>query len=75
LPSVITAAAALKGDASTGTSSATLIKGTLKIMAWTKAKTAIMVGVSLLLATGAAIPVREYNFGKNSWEHRFDSAY
>jgi uncharacterized protein (TIGR03435 family) len=75
LPSVA-AAAALKGAAATaGTSTATLIKGTLKIMAWTKAKTAIVAGVGMLLATGAAVPVWEYNFGKNSWEHRFDSAY
>lgn len=75
LPSAITAAAALKGTATAGTSTATLIKGTLKIMAWTKAKTAIVVGVSMLLAVGAAIPAWKYNFGKDSWEHRFDSAY
>lgn len=44
-------------------------------MAWTKAKTAIVAGVTILLAAGATIPVWEYNFGKNSWEHRFDSVY
>ena len=75
LPPLIAAAAALKGAAAAGTSTATLIKGTLKIMAWTQAKTTLVVGVSLLVATSAAIPVWQYNFGKNAWEHRFDSAY
>ena len=36
------------------TSSLTLIKGTLKLMAWTKAKTAIVIGVVALLAAGTA---------------------
>ena len=34
------------------TSTSTLLKGTLKLMAWTKAKTAIVVGVVALLAAG-----------------------
>jgi RNA polymerase sigma factor (sigma-70 family) len=36
------------------TSTLTLIKGTLKLMAWTKAKTAIVIGVAALLAAGTA---------------------
>ena len=44
---------AAKGLATT-TSITTLVKGTLKIMAWTKAQTAIVVGVGVLLAAGTA---------------------
>jgi hypothetical protein len=46
----VTAVALAKGAAASG-STLTLIKGALKIMAWTKAKT-ILVGVGLLLAGG-----------------------
>ncbi|HUD83783.1 MAG TPA: sigma-70 family RNA polymerase sigma factor, partial [Candidatus Saccharimonadales bacterium] len=46
-----TTAAALAGGAAAGSSTLTLIKGALKIMAWTKAKTAI-VGVGILLVAG-----------------------
>ena len=47
----ISAAAIAKGATAT-TSTLTLIKGALKIMAWTKAKTAIVAGVVILLAAG-----------------------
>jgi uncharacterized protein (TIGR03435 family) len=50
LAKAATAAAITKGAASTST--LTLIKGALKIMAWTKAKTAIVSGVAVLLAAG-----------------------
>jgi len=54
----ITAGAA-KGATVSG-STLTLIKGALKLMAWTKAKTAIIVGTGLLLAVGTTtITVRE----------------
>ena len=46
-----TAVAIAKGAAASG-STLTLIKGALKIMAWTKAKTAIVAGVVVLLAAG-----------------------
>jgi uncharacterized protein (TIGR03435 family) len=50
---------ALKGAAFSG-STLTLIKGALKIMAWTKMKTAVAVGVGLLLAAGTAtVTVKE----------------
>ena len=42
---------AAKGAATT-TAITTLVKGTLKIMAWTKAQTAIVAGVGVLLAVG-----------------------
>jgi uncharacterized protein (TIGR03435 family) len=55
----ITAVAITKGAAAS-TSTLTLIKGALKIMAWTKAKTAIVVGVGVLLAAGTAtITIKE----------------
>jgi RNA polymerase sigma factor (sigma-70 family) len=47
----ITAVALAKG-ATASTSTLTLIKGALKIMAWTKAKTAIIAGAVVLLAAG-----------------------
>ena len=49
-------AAAAHGAATSG-STFTLIKGVLKIMAWTKAKTAIVVGVVTLLAAGTTTVV------------------
>ena len=55
----VTAVALAKGAAASG-STLTLIKGALKIMAWTKAKTAIVVGVGVLLAAGTTtIAVKE----------------
>jgi uncharacterized protein (TIGR03435 family) len=51
LAKAATAAAITKGAAAS-TSTLTLIKGALKIMAWTKAKTVIVVGASVLLAAG-----------------------
>jgi len=49
-----TTAAAIANGAAVNTSTLTLIKGALKIMAWTKAKTAIVVGVVALLAASTA---------------------
>ena len=50
LVKTISAVAITKGAAASG-STLTLIKGALKIMAWTKAKTAIVIGVAAILAT------------------------
>jgi uncharacterized protein (TIGR03435 family) len=47
----ISAVAVAKG-AVAGTSTLTLVKGALKIMAWTKMKTALVVGACLLFAAG-----------------------
>ncbi len=52
-------AVSAKGTA-VSTSTLTLIKGALKIMAWTKAKTAIVVGASVLLAVGTTTAVIQY---------------
>src|ERR1035441_3391139 len=55
----VTAVALAKGAAASG-STLTLIKGALKIMAWTKAKTAIVTGVVVLLAAGTTtVTVKE----------------
>jgi len=51
LAKTVTAVALAKGAAAS-TSTLTLIKGALKIMAWTKAKTAIVAGAIVLLAAG-----------------------
>jgi hypothetical protein len=51
------ATAALAKGATTSTPTLTLIKGVLKIMAWTKAKTAIIAGVVTLLVAGTATVV------------------
>ncbi len=47
----ITAVAMTKGVAA-GSSTLTLIKGALKVMAWTKAKTAVVIGAAIILAAG-----------------------
>src|SRR5205823_4581509 len=49
----VTSVAIAKGAAASGSTLA-LIKGALKLMAWTKAKTAVVIGASVLLATGTA---------------------
>jgi len=51
LAQTISAVAAAQGAAAGG-STLTLIKGALKLMAWTKAKTAVVAGVIVLLAVG-----------------------
>jgi len=59
LAKVATAVAIGKGAAAS-TSTLTLIKGALKLMAWTKAKTIIVSGVVVLLAAGTAtVTVKE----------------
>jgi uncharacterized protein (TIGR03435 family) len=56
---VTVTAAAVEGVA-VGSSTLTIIKGALKIMAWTKAKTTIAVGVGVLLAAGTTtVTVKE----------------
>ena len=56
LAKTATAAALAKG-VTASTSTLTLIKGAMKIMAWTKAKTAVVVGVCILIAGTAAVTV------------------
>jgi RNA polymerase sigma factor (sigma-70 family) len=49
--------AGLAAAHSATTSTLTLIKGALKIMAWTKAKTAIVAGAAVILAAGTVTPI------------------
>jgi uncharacterized protein (TIGR03435 family) len=59
LAKAVTAIAVAKGVAANG-STLTIIKGALKIMAWTKAKTVVVVGVGILLAAGTTtVTVKE----------------
>jgi uncharacterized protein (TIGR03435 family) len=69
LAKAVAAVAVAKGAAASG-STLTLIKGALKIMAWTKAKTAIVVGASVLLAAGTAtVTVKEIQEHRTySWQ-------
>src|SRR5476651_732795 len=60
LAATVTAAAA-KG-AAVSASTLTLIKGALKIMAWTKMKTAIAVGVAAILAVSTATVIVKISF-------------
>ncbi len=54
LAKTVTAVAIAKGAAASG-STLTLIKGALKIMAWSKVKTAIVASVAVILATGTTL--------------------
>jgi RNA polymerase sigma factor (sigma-70 family) len=59
LANSVTAVAIAKGAAATG-STVTLINGTLKLMAWTKMKIAVITASMLLLATVSTVSVRFY---------------
>ena len=56
LAKTISVVAIAKGAAA-GTTTLTLVKGALKIMAWTKAKMAATAGLALILATGTSIVI------------------
>jgi uncharacterized protein (TIGR03435 family) len=69
LAGTICAVAVAKGAAASG-STLTLAKGVLNIMAWTKAKTAIVVGAGILCAAGTAtVTVKEIA------AHRLDESW
>ena len=59
LTKLVTAMAVSNGAAASS-STPTLIKGALKIMAWTKAKSAIVAGAVVILAAGTATPIAVY---------------
>jgi uncharacterized protein (TIGR03435 family) len=59
-------ATAVKGAVVSG-STLTLIKGALKVMAWTKMKTVIVIGVGAVLAAGTLVVVKESS-GAFSWK-------
>ncbi|HEY2081198.1 MAG TPA: sigma-70 family RNA polymerase sigma factor, partial [Verrucomicrobiae bacterium] len=58
LAMVVTASALAKG-ATASASTLTLIKGALKVMAWAKAKTAIITGTAVLVAVGGGAAIYE----------------
>ncbi len=63
----VTAVAIAKGAAASG-STLTLIKGALKIMVWTKVKTAVITSVGLLLAVGTMTAVvNEFPLTYDPW--------
>jgi uncharacterized protein (TIGR03435 family) len=66
----VTAAAMAKGGAAS-TSTLTLIKGTLKLMAWTKAKIAVVVALGVLLTAGTAtVAVKQIEeHSEESWRY------
>jgi RNA polymerase sigma factor (sigma-70 family) len=57
---------ALAKGAAASTSTLTLVKGALKIMAWTKAKTAIVAGAAVILAAGTVTPIVIHHYRANS---------
>jgi RNA polymerase sigma factor (sigma-70 family) len=69
----ISAVAVAKGAAASS-STLTLIQGALKVMAWTKAKTAIAVGAGMLFVAGTAtVTVKEINAHRAlSWQDHYD---
>ena len=77
LTKAISAVAVAKGAAAS-TSTLTLIKGALKIMAWTKMKTAIVVGAGVLIAAGTTdITIKEIQKHRTyQWQsHHSDSGF
>jgi hypothetical protein len=60
----VTAVALTKGVA-VSTSTLTLIKGALKLMAWTKAKTAVIAAAAVILAAGTTTPIIIHHFRAN----------
>ena len=69
----VMAVAIVKGSMA-ATSSPPLVQGALKIMAWTKAKTVIVVGAGMLLATGAAtLTINEFTIHRTpAWQAHWD---
>jgi RNA polymerase sigma factor (sigma-70 family) len=71
----VTAVALAKGTTAS-TSTLTLIKGALKIMAWTKAKTAVVTGMGVLLAIGTTtVVVKEIRPQEPSYQGQTLSAW
>ncbi len=75
LAASITATAA-KGAMAGGTT-LTLVKGGLKVMAWTKAKIAAVAGMGLAVAVLTPVTVHYcyYHVGKDAWRRQFEATY
>ena len=67
LAKAVTAVAVTKG-ALAGGSTLTLIKGALKVMAWTKAKMTVTVALVILAAGTGTLTIKEYSDSKNPWK-------
>ena len=71
----MTTPVAVTMGAAASTSTLTLIKGALKLMAWTKVKTSIVVGVCVLLAAATTtvvvkeVKARQFYIGNTSFHH------
>ena len=74
----VAAIAIAKGAAASG-SALTLVKGVLKIMAWTKAKTAIVAGIGVLLAAGTtSVVIKEVespSVDESLWEMKLENLH
>ncbi len=70
LANSVTAAAIAKGATATG-STLTLIKGALKLMVWTKAKTAVVAAAALVVSGTAVVTVKgiAYYREESVWSH------
>src|ERR1017187_5997259 len=64
LAKTISAVAITKGAAAGGSTLA-LVKGVLKIMAWTKAKTAVVAAAAVILAAGTTTPIIIHHYKAN----------
>jgi RNA polymerase sigma factor (sigma-70 family) len=77
LAKTVTAVAIAKGAAAS-ISTLTLMKGALKIMAWTKAKTALVVGAVAVLVVGTATPIIVHHLQAKrsvfSWQRELSAA-
>jgi RNA polymerase sigma factor (sigma-70 family) len=75
LAKAVTATAFTKG-AMASTSTLTLVKGTLKIMAWSKANTLLIASLVVLLAVGTTtVTVEEIKIhGPQAWQKRLDTS-
>ena len=73
LAKAVTTVAIAKGAAASA-STLTLIKGALKIMAWTQMKTAVVIGAGILFAAGTAtVTVKEIAAHRPpAWQEKFD---
>jgi RNA polymerase sigma factor (sigma-70 family) len=74
LAKTISAVALAKGAAASA-STLTLVKGALKLMAWTKTKIAVAAGVALLLTAGTATIALEVHSRSHFSQSRFDAVY
>ena len=72
LAKTVTAVAIAKGAAAPA-STLTLIKGALKIMAWTKAKTAVIAGVAVILLAAGTVAISSRSFWFADDEIRFEA--